>query len=126
MRKRTLFVLLSIGLLALVLTGCWHSRSGQTADSKSRAGQIAPPQKNATVVPASVLVGKVVKVFPAGRFAVLNFPVGRLPEVNQVLVVYRGGLKIGEVRISGPQMDDNIVADVVVGGAEPGDEVRVP
>jgi hypothetical protein len=33
-------------------------------------------------------------------------------------------LKVGEVRVSGPQRDDNIVADLVTGTAAAGDEVR--
>ena len=48
----------------------------------------------------------------------------RLPALEQRLIVYRGGLKVGEVKVSGPQQDDNIVADIVAGQAEAGDEVR--
>jgi hypothetical protein len=33
-------------------------------------------------------------------------------------------LKAGEVKISGPQRDNNIVADLVNGDAQVGDEVR--
>jgi hypothetical protein len=33
-------------------------------------------------------------------------------------------LKIAEVKVCGPQRDDNIVADLVSGDAEVGDEVR--
>jgi hypothetical protein len=38
--------------------------------------------------------------------------------------LYRRGLKVAEVRIAGPQYDDNIVADVLEGEAELGDEAR--
>jgi len=63
-------------------------------------------------------------VNPGARFVVLSFPVGKLPAIDQRLNLYRAGLKIGEVKITGPQYDDNIVADLVVGDAEVGDQVR--
>jgi hypothetical protein len=44
--------------------------------------------------------------------------------IEQQLVLYRQGQKIGEVKVTGPQQDDNIIADVLSGEAEAGDEVR--
>jgi len=38
--------------------------------------------------------------------------------------LYRGGLKVGEVKITGPQDDDNIVADLLTGDSEVGDQAR--
>jgi len=70
------------------------------------------------------MLGKVATVNAAARFVVLSFPVGHLPQVEQRLNVNRRGLKVGEVKITGPQLDENIVADIVAGDAEPGDEVR--
>jgi hypothetical protein len=61
----------------------------------------------------------------SGRFAVLNFPIGRMALIDQRAEVYRQGLKVGELRISGPQLDDNIVADILTGEVQPGDQVRV-
>jgi hypothetical protein len=55
---------------------------------------------------------------------VLSFPIGQMPAVGQGLFLYRGGLKTGAVKIIGPQNDNNIVADVVDGDAQVGDEVR--
>lgn len=71
-----------------------------------------------------MLVGKVVRFSSEGRFVVLNFPIGRLPSVDQKLYVYRQGLKVGEVKVTGPQKDDNTVADLVAGETQVGDEVR--
>jgi len=71
-----------------------------------------------------MLVGKVVRFNSEGRFVVLNFPIGHLPGVDQRLNVYRQGLKVGEVKVTGPQRDDNTVADIVAGEAQVGDEVR--
>jgi hypothetical protein len=58
------------------------------------------------------------------KFVVLSFPLGRMPQLGQRMSLYRKGVKTAEVRISGPQMDDNIVADLIEGEAEPGDDVR--
>ena len=74
--------------------------------------------------PESRLVGRVALVNPTGRFVVLNFPLGRMALVDQRLNLYRGGVKIGEVRVTGPQREANIVADLVAGDAEIGDEAR--
>ena len=83
-----------------------------------------PPRHALTVTPDNPLVGKVATVNSAGRFVVLSFPVGHLPALEQRLTVNRRGKKIGEVKITGPQLDENVVADIVDGEAEAGDEVR--
>ena len=58
-----------------------------------------------------------------GRFVVLSFPASQIPKVEQTLFLYRGGLKTAEVRITGPQQENNIVADLVSGEAQVGDSV---
>ena len=80
--------------------------------------------KQVIVTPETGLSGKVVKVNSGGRFVVLNFPVGHLPAMDQRLNIYHQGLKTGEVKVSGPQLEDNVVGDLVSGNAELGDEVR--
>jgi hypothetical protein len=76
------------------------------------------------VTPVDGRNGRVSSVNQSLRFAVLTFPVGHLPNLNQHLSLYRHGLKVGEVNVTGPQRDDSIVADVVIGEAQAGDEVR--
>ena len=83
----------------------------------------AKPAK-VTLIPDTGLVGKVASVNASLHFVVLNFPVGRMAAIEQTLELYRQGQKIGEVKVTGPQQDDNIIADVVSGEAEAGDEVR--
>ena len=108
----------------LVIFGCASKRNAQTQGSGgSQAGTNAPNQK-LVVTPATALVGKVVQINIAGRFVVLNFPLGRLPGLELHLNLYRGGLKVGEVKITGPQDDDNIVADLLTGDSEIGDQAR--
>lgn len=55
---------------------------------------------------------------------VLGFPIGQMPKIGQTLFLYRLGLKVAEVKVTGPQRDSNIVADLVSGDAQTGDEVR--
>ena len=80
--------------------------------------------QNLIVTPGNALSGKVLKVNPGARFVVLSFPIGKLPGVDQQLSVYRHNLKVGEVKVTGPQREDNIVADISAGEAQVGDDVR--
>jgi hypothetical protein len=66
----------------------------------------------------------VATVNPAAGFVVLSFPPGHMPAVDQRLSLYRRGLKVGEVKITGPQIDENVVADITAGDSDVGDEVK--
>jgi hypothetical protein len=79
-----------------------------------------------TVSPTNVLSGRVVVADPQDRFVVLNYPIGHLPRKDQRLNLYRQGMKVGEARVTGPQRDDNIVADTLSGNPRIGDEARNP
>jgi hypothetical protein len=68
--------------------------------------------------------GRVVSVNPNARFVVIGFALGSVPAIGKRLSVYRNGLKIGELKITGPQRENNIVADIVTGECQLGDEVR--
>jgi hypothetical protein len=68
--------------------------------------------------------GKVFSVNPNARFAVLTFPIGAMPAPEQRLGVYRQGLKVGEVRVTGLRRDTHAVADIVAGDCLPGDEIK--
>jgi hypothetical protein len=76
------------------------------------------------VTPDTSLAGKVVAYNASARFAVLSFPAGPMPRQDQSIFLYRGGLKVGEIKITGPQSDNNTVGDVVNGDVQVGDEVR--
>jgi hypothetical protein len=117
--KISAFLLL---LLTLMLAnGCslFHSQA-KPAKAPAPAGTAVP----AIVTPDNSLTAKVVSYNAAGRFVVLGFPVGQMPRLEQTLFLYRNGLKVGEVKITGPQRDINIVADLLTGEAQVGDEVR--
>ena len=84
----------------------------------------APTPTPAIVTPDASLSGKVSRYNEAGRFVVLEFPVTHMPAIGQALFVYRSGLKVGEVKVTGPQRDDHTVADLTTGETQVGDEVR--
>jgi hypothetical protein len=68
--------------------------------------------------------GRIASVNTILRFVVMEFPVWGLPSHEQRLNVYRGGQKIGEVKVTGPTIDTTVAGDLVAGEAQPGDEVR--
>lgn len=115
---------LRLGLLAVLLVGfagCVSEPKPEANPSPTDAGE---PKSKLIVTPDSLLIGRVTAFNTAGRFVVLDFPVGRLPALDQVLFVYHDGLKVGEVRVTGPERDHNTVADLISGEAAKGDEVR--
>ena len=121
--------LLCAGIFGFLGTGCAH-RAKQTSPKPVFAEPIAPaPTTNASqpkliISPEEGLTGTVSKVNAIGRYVVLTFPLGHMPALEQHLNVYHQGMKVGEVRVTGPQLDDNIVADILSGEAAVTDEVR--
>ncbi|MCU0783466.1 MAG: hypothetical protein MUF81_05335 [Verrucomicrobia bacterium] len=126
-------------LTALAVAGCAHKQEAmfkpvsgtthaKTSNSTIASAPAVTPDSAAPssliVTPGSGLAGKVARYNDAGRFVVLEFPVGHMPPLEQRLILYRGGLKVGEIKVTGPQRDDHIVADLTNGEAQAGDEVR--
>jgi len=105
--------------LAAVLAGCASNKEPKFADMPD-----APSPEQPVVKSANALSGKVASYNSIGRFAVLKFPLTHMPSVGQTLFLFRDGLKVGEVKITGPIRDDNVVADLTKGEARIGDEVR--
>ena len=105
-------------LLALAASGCslFHHKTETTKPAV--AATPAP-----IVTPDFSLAAKVVSVNTVGRFVVLSFPASLMPKVDQTLFLYRSGLKTAEIRVTGPQQENNIVADLVSGDAQVGDTV---
>jgi len=125
-RFKPLTVVLLAGML---VSGCsilpWTKKQPQPAPAPAPATPVpvshsAPP----VVTPDSSLTARVASYNSVGRFVVLSFPVGQMPKLDQTLFLYRNGLKVAEVKVTGPQRDNNIVADLVNGEAQAGDEVR--
>lgn len=118
-------LLLVLVLCALAVSGCASKRPISSPPATAEATQSRKPDggKKPIVTPDTSLNGKVINVNLTGRFVVLNFPPGRMPQAEQHLNLYRNGLKVGEVSVSGPQYDDDIVADLIAGQAQAGDAV---
>ena len=109
-------------VFALTLPGCaWVKR--HTARHPA-AAKPAPASSRTIVTPDESLAAKVLTVNTIGRFVVLNFPEGRMPKLEQHMFLYRGGLKVAEVKVVGPQQETSIVADIVSGDAQAGDTLR--
>ncbi len=85
-----------------------------------------PPEKPSVPIMTPDLspAGRVALVNNEARFVVINFPPGIIPQIGQPMNVNHLGLKIGEVKITGPQRDTDTVADLVTGAAYVGDEVK--
>ena len=106
---------------ALVLSGCGKKKDQSSTDS---TGAKAGASGKRVVTPESRMAGRVATVNPVGHFVILNFPTGRMPAQDQHLNLYRRDVKVGEVKVVGPQRGANVVADVVSGDPEVSDEAR--
>lgn len=105
-------------IFILALTGCFLKKDKPTPGPGVRRAD------GSIVTPARALRGKILQVNAQVRFVVMGFPLGRMPALETRLNVYRQELKVGEIKVTGPQRDDNIVGDVISGEAQVGDEVR--
>ncbi|HEV2329098.1 MAG TPA: hypothetical protein VGY56_09960 [Verrucomicrobiae bacterium] len=113
-------------LAGLVVSGCATHHAPPRKQSPPPTATVSTTNSEPIVTPDTSLRAKVVKYNSVGRFVVLSFPLGQMPQMNQTLFVYRAGIKVGEVRITGPQRDNDIVADLTTGDAEAGDDVHEP
>ncbi len=109
-------------LFALLTLLCAGLLGGCASPKQTQASPAATPQP--IVTPSFSSVARVVSYNSVGRFVVLSFPVGEMPKIGDTLSLYRAGLKVGEVQITGPQRNTDIVADLTRGEAQAGDEVR--
>ncbi|HEY2082812.1 MAG TPA: hypothetical protein VGI88_08500 [Verrucomicrobiae bacterium] len=117
-------------LVATGLVGCsWgkHKSSPPPASvdfSHSTTSATNAAADKFLVTPDEGVNGRVASVNENLRFVVLTFPLGQLPPMDSRMNVFRNGAIVGEVKISGPQQNFNSVADIVLGDAKKGDEVR--
>ena len=119
--------LATIAASTLLTAGCSSHRGAAPAFGEippGRGSSISLPDDRLTITSDNLLVGRVAKANADGRFVVMTFPIGHLPAMGQRLNVYRRGQKTGEIRVTGPQLDDNVVGDIAAGDAQAGDEVR--
>jgi hypothetical protein len=137
--------LICVSLLSvLILTGCAsrkHDKSDAEVKSPRKVETKAADRTRPTT-PAKVAVsqtvtnnnqiitlaeqqtGKVHTVNQVSRFVILDFGLNPLPPLDQRLNVYRSGVKIGELKVTGPVMNNHIAADILTGDVRPDDLVR--
>jgi len=124
-----------IALLTVLGSGCASKKAAgpDAMLAENKAGKAAAPaaapsggkrSSNPAVTPDQGLSGKVVSANPVLRFVVMDFPVLKMPAIDQRLNVYHNGQKVGEVKVTGPMRDTTIAGDIMVGEAQVGDEVR--
>ena len=111
-------------LCVLLLTAGWAAGCASPKPRVIDSAQPAPTISTAVVTPDLSLTAKVLSVNAVGRFVVLNFPSGQLPALQSTMFLYRAGLKVAEIKITGPQDGNNTVGDLISGDANPGDTVR--
>lgn len=119
------------------LTGC---RSSADADRPPTAGPVSTkgggllrpptaPSEATNAVPATETVlpasGRVHSLNPGLRFLVADYTLGGMPPLHSRLGVYRNNEKIGEIRLSGPERNGFVAADILEGVLQIGDEIRV-
>jgi hypothetical protein len=123
--RSLLHLIICLGLI--IGGGCGGKKSSQTpaltgsADISTNAFSV---DSKFTVLPEEGMKGKVVWLNASLRFVVLTFPLGQVPTLDQRLSVYRNGSRVGELKVTGPQRDENTVADIVSGEAQKDDDVR--
>jgi len=109
----------------LMLGGCVRNQPEFPAQPATAATGATAKPPTLIVTPAPANVGRITSVNPAARYVVITYPIGvPLPAIERKLDVYRAGLKVGELKITGPSRDLNTVADITAGECQPGDEAR--
>ena len=107
----------------LLLAGCAGHRPGPGTVPKPTpvTSDKRPPL---IVNPTAAVHGKIVLLNPGTRYVIVSYPFGNIPAADRRLNVYRGGLKVAEIKMNNFRLDTNIVADIVAGECQVGDEVR--
>jgi len=123
--------LVFVALLAGLAWGCAANKAGRPDSMVGEAKALSnPPPSRAreaakpAVAPDLGVCGKVLLVNSVLRFVVMDFPIRRMPALEQRLNIYHNGQKVGEVKVTGPARDTTIAGDITTGAAQAGDEVR--
>lgn len=118
-------------LCAAVGAGCAGTKSSDAHDpwralkSATPAPARQPAAPRPIVTPSNTITARVMSVNVNGGFVVLNFPIGDVPGSGRRLSVYRGGLKVAEVKVGDLKpIGFNVVADILAGECQVADEVR--
>jgi len=112
-------------LCAVVVCGCVSRNATPRRDlGKSAPLNLVRTNVTITVTPRAPILGRVSAMNGGLRFVVIDFSLGGVPALERRLGVYRNGQRVGEVKISGPQSETLIAADITEGTVQVGDEVK--
>lgn len=127
MRALGIFICVTLITLCGCKSGLFSKKSQKTTDTQKIEKNV-PSDKKTKTTPnqlQNILSGRIKSVNEKAGFVIISFPLGKVPIIGQRLWVYRGGNRVGVVKITGPQMDFNIAADILDGEAKIDDEVRL-
>lgn len=69
--------------------------------------------------------GKIITINSGLRYVVIDFGLTTPPGEGSIVHLFRQGIKVAEVRITGPQREAVTAGDILIGDPMVGDEVRV-
>jgi len=94
----------------------------QTAPPADPVGRTNTAATDPLVLPTS---GRIHSVNPGLQFVVVDYTIGGAPPMQSLVPVYRGNQKVGQLRLTGPERNGFVAADVVEGILQVDDEVRI-
>jgi hypothetical protein len=114
-----------IGLLGatLLLAGCGIFQKHTPAPEHAPPVVSQPPKP--VIKPDLRTAGQVAMINAEARYVVITFPSGSVPNTGETLNIYRNGLKVGEGKVTGPQLENETAADIISGDIQLHDEARV-
>ena len=104
---RAIFIL----ALCMTVTACRSTKKGKEGGASE-------------VTPVKVYSGKIALVKTNLKYVVVDGDLGELPPAGTTLSVYRGGNKVGEIKVSPQIRANNYAADIVSGSPQVGDTVK--
>ena len=101
------------------------SKGGRLVQTPPPADPVGRTNAAATeplVLPTS---GRIHSVNSGLQFVVVDYTIGGAPPMQSLVPVYRGNQKVGQLRLTGPERNGFVAADVVEGILQVDDEVRI-
>lgn len=86
--------------------------------------RLSVTNKNRVITLADPWAGKVAFVNLSARFVILDYSLSQMPPTGQRLTVFRLGIRVGEVKITGQPQNGYVAADITAGEIQNGDETR--
>jgi hypothetical protein len=95
-----------------------------TLNPAAEGTRLSVTNKNRVITLSDPWGGKVAFVNPEARFVILDYSLSQMPPAGQRLTVFRQGIRVGEVRITGQPQTGYVAADITAGDIQTGDDTR--